>query len=94
MLNSLSSKSHVVITGVCIKSKDKEVLFDETTKVYFKTLTKDEINYYIDTYQPFDKAGAYGIQEWIGMIGVEKIDGCYYNVMGLPLVSLYKVLSR
>lgn len=94
MLTSLSGKSHDVITGVCIKNKGKEVLFDETTKVYFKTLTEDEINYYIDTYQPFDKAGAYGIQEWIGMIGVEKIEGCYYNVMGLPLASLYKVLNR
>ena len=79
MLSTLSGKEHKVITGVCIKNRDKEILFDETTKVYFKELSKDEINHYIDKYQPFDKAGAYGIQEWIGMIGVEKIEGCFYN---------------
>lgn len=92
MLKSLSGKSHDVITGVCIKNKNKELLFDETTKVYFNPLTEEEINYYIDTYQPFDKAGAYGIQEWIGMIGVEKIEGCFYNVMGLPLQKIYGYL--
>ena len=94
MLSSLSGKSHNVITGVCIKNIDDEVLFDVTTKVYFKTLSEEEINYYIDTYQPFDKAGAYGIQEWIGMIGVEKIEGCFYNVMGLPVSTLYKKLKN
>ena len=94
MIKSLSGKSHKVITGVCIKNIEKEMAFDEVTKVYFKELSDEEINYYIDTYQPFDKAGSYGIQEWIGMISVEKIEGCYYNVMGLPIASLYNVLTR
>ena len=93
MLSILSGKSHQVITGVCIKSANNEIVLDEVTNVYFKVLTTEEITYYIDTYQPFDKAGAYGIQEWIGMIGVEKIEGCFYNVMGLPIQKLYKVLS-
>ena len=93
MLSTLSGKSHSVITGVCIVKKEKELVFDVTTKVYFKTLTEEEINYYIDTYKPYDKAGAYGIQEWIGMIGVEKIEGCFYNVMGFPVNNVNKVLK-
>lgn len=92
MLQKLSGKSHKVITGVCIFSKEKEVTFDETTEVFFKKLTAIEINNYIQHFQPFDKAGAYGIQEWIGMIGIEKIIGSYYNVMGLPTHKVYEVL--
>ncbi len=92
MLQKLSGKSHQVITGVCIFSKEKEVTFDETTEVFLKTLTATEIDYYVAHFQPFDKAGAYGIQEWIGMIGIEKIIGSYYNVMGLPTHRVYEVL--
>ena len=94
LLQRLSGKLHQVITGVCIFSKDKEVSFDETTEVFFKTLTNTEIDYYIKHFQPFDKAGAYGIQEWIGMIGIEKIIGSYYNVMGLPTHRVYEVLME
>ena len=94
MLSSLSGKTHEVVTGVSIKSKDSETVFDELTKVTFKPLSEDEINYYIENYKPFDKAGAYGIQEWIGMIAVEKIEGCFYNVMGLPVSKVYKELSQ
>ncbi len=92
MLQRLSGKSHQVITGVCVFSKEKQVSFDETTEVLFKKLTDKEIDYYIKHFQPFDKAGAYGIQEWIGMIGIEKIIGSYYNVMGLPTHKVYEVL--
>ncbi len=94
MLQNLSGKSHQVITGVCIFSREKEVSFDKTTAVLFKTLTDTEIDYYINHFQPFDKAGAYGIQEWIGMIGIEKITGSYYNVMGLPTHRVYEVLME
>lgn len=93
MLKSLSDQTHEVITGVCIKTSEKTISFSETTKVYFKQLEDEEIEYYVDNYQPFDKAGAYGIQEWIGYIGVKKIEGDYYNVMGLPLFKLFKQLE-
>lgn len=93
MLKSLSDQTHEVITGVCIKTSEKTISFSETTKVYFKQLDDEEIEYYVDNYQPFDKAGAYGIQEWIGYIGVKKIEGDYYNVMGLPLFKLFKQLE-
>lgn len=93
MLNSLSNKEHTVITGVCIKSNSKEIAFSVSTKVSFKHLTNDEIYYYIDKYQPFDKAGSYGIQEWIGYIGIKSIEGSYYNVMGLPLFELNENLK-
>lgn len=92
MLSLISGKSHEVMTGVCLKTKAKTISFSETTIVHFKQLSKAEIDHYITTYQPFDKAGAYGIQEWIGMIGITKIEGDYYNVMGLPLQKLYTVL--
>lgn len=94
MLELLSGKTHQVITGVCLKSKFKTVSFSETTQVHFGKLSNEEMDYYISQYQPFDKAGAYGIQEWIGMIGIEGIEGDYYNVMGLPLHKLYKELQR
>ena len=92
MLQSLSGKTHEVCTGVCIKSTEKEIIFSEFTKVTFKPLSLNEIEYYIKHFQPYDKAGSYGIQEWIGFVGIEKIEGCYYNVMGLPLSKLYNEL--
>ena len=94
MLRALSGKSHKVVTGVCLTNNVHSVSFAETTIVHFSTLTESEINYYIENYQPFDKAGAYGIQEWIGAIGIHKIEGCYYNVMGLPVNKIYSVLKN
>jgi len=94
MLMKLSSKSHNVITGVSIFNKNKHITFSTSTKVYFKTLKEQEINYYIDNFKPFDKAGAYGIQEWIGMTSIEKIDGSYFNVVGLPVQKLYTELMK
>ena len=94
MLRHLSGKSHTVYTGVCLKQHDRTTSFTEATQVHFRRLDDKEIAYYIDHYAPYDKAGAYGIQEWIGMIGIESIDGDYYNVMGLPLCHLYKVLKE
>jgi nucleoside triphosphate pyrophosphatase len=93
ILNEISGKCHQVYTGVCIKSKDKETCFASCTDVYFKKLTYPEIDYYIKHFQPMDKAGAYGIQEWIGYIGVEKINGSFFNVMGLPIQKLYSELD-
>lgn len=93
ILKELSGNCHQVYTGVCIKSNKKEVLFSASTDVYFKKLTYAEIDYYISHYKPFDKAGAYGIQEWIGYIGVEKINGSFFNVMGLPIQKLYTELD-
>ena len=92
MLQLLSGKTHYVITGVCIKSKDKIKVFHCETLVKFAEINEEEINYYIENYKPYDKAGAYGIQEWIGKIGIEYISGCYYNVMGLPVQKLYEEL--
>jgi len=92
-LSKLSGNTHKVITGVCIKTLEKEVVFSSTTMVTFNKLTKDEINYYINNYKPYDKAGAYGIQEWIGKIGIENIDGSYANVVGLPTSKLYEQLK-
>ncbi len=94
MLRMLSNKSHKVITGVCIKTKQQEVSFSDTTTVYFKSLSDTEINYYISRYKPYDKAGSYGIQEWIGAIGIIKIVGSYYNVVGLPTEKLSTELSK
>lgn len=94
MLSSLSGRVHQVITGVCLKSNDKMQSFDDTTKVHFKKLTDEEILYYIEHYQPYDKAGSYGIQEWIGMIAIDKIEGSYFNVMGLPIHKVYAALKK
>jgi septum formation protein len=94
MLQMLSGRSHIVVTGVSVRTLKGIKSFSSLTKVYFNTLTDAEIDYYIDEYQPFDKAGAYGIQEWIGKIGVEKIEGSFYNVMGLPMQQLYKELCN
>ncbi len=92
MLEELSRKKHEVITGVCLRTREKQVSFCVTTDVYFKNFTTEEITFYVEKYKPFDKAGAYGIQEWIGHIGIEKIEGSYFNVMGLPTARLYKAL--
>lgn len=92
MLQKLSGKSHQVISGVCLKSQQKEESFFDITTVYFKPLLENEIEFYIKNYKPYDKAGAYGIQEWIGFIGVEKIEGSYFNVVGLPIQKLYQKL--
>jgi len=94
MLNDLSDNKHTVITGVCLRSAEKEITFIATTDVYFTKLSDSEIDYYLGKFKPFDKAGAYGIQEWIGYIGVEKINGSYYNVMGLPVQKVYKELKK
>lgn len=94
MLKELSGTSHKVISSVCIKSTGFQKTFFDVTKVYFKQLTDTEINYYVENYHPFDKAGAYGIQEWIGFIGVTKIEGSYFNVMGLPVHKIYEELSK
>ena len=93
MLRELSGHSHEVITGVSVVTKEKTVRFASTSRVFFDALTDDEIDYYVHTYKPFDKAGAYGIQEWIGFIGVTRLEGSYFNVMGLPIQRLYKVLK-
>jgi len=92
MLKLLSGKKHEVYTGVCLKSKHKTKTFYALTSVYFKILSLEEIEYYINNYNPYDKAGAYGAQEWIGYIAVEKIEGTYFNVMGLPVRELYEEL--
>ncbi len=93
MLHELSGRTHHVITGVCLKTSSAQRRFSVTTEVTFKTLTDEEINYYISHYRPFDKAGAYGIQEWIGYIGVTGIRGSYFNVMGLPVQRIYQELQ-
>lgn len=95
MVKNLSNKVHKVVTGVTIlDANSKSVSFSETTYVIFRRLSDADIKHYLHEYKPFDKAGAYGIQEWIGMIGIEKIDGCYYNVMGLPTSRLYLELNK
>ena len=92
-LNKLSENTHKVITGVCLKSKNKKVVFSVTTLVTFKALSGDEIHYYINKYNPYDKAGSYGIQDWIGKIGIININGSYTNVVGLPISDLYQHLK-
>ncbi len=94
ILKSLSGTTHKVITSVCIKTSTGQKVFHDTTKVHFKQLQLEEITYYVDTFMPLDKAGAYGIQEWIGYIGVPKIEGSYFNVMGLPVHKLYEELIK
>jgi len=93
MLQLLSGKTHQVFTGVCITSNQKKVSFFDETKVYFKPLTEKEIAYYITNYKPFDKAGSYGAQDWLGLIAIERIEGSYFNVMGLPIHKVYANLS-
>ncbi len=94
MLRKLSGRTHQVITGVTLLTKDLEHTFDCVSNVTFANLTDKEIDYYIENYKPNDKAGAYGIQEWIGYIGVESIEGSYFNVMGLPVQRLYQTLKQ
>ena len=94
MLKLLSGRTHQVTTGVCLLTAEKERCFNVTTDVTFKTLTDEEIHYYVNRYRPFDKAGAYGIQEWIGYIGVTGLNGSYYNVMGLPVQRIYQELTK
>lgn len=93
MLQALSGKVHQVITGVCLTTQEWQRSFTSTTEVCFAKLTDEEIEYYVDTYSPMDKAGSYGVQEWIGFVGVESISGSYFNVMGLPIQRLYRELS-
>ena len=93
MIKSLSNAQHEVITSICITTLEKQILKNTTTRVTFKSLEDDEIRYYINTYKPFDKAGAYGIQEWIGAIGITNIQGSYNNVVGLPTHLLYETLN-
>jgi len=93
MLRTISGRTHQVITGVCLTTIDRQRCFSVSTDVTFKNLSEEEISYYIDTYRPFDKAGAYGIQEWIGYIGVTGLRGSYFNVMGLPVQRIYAELA-
>lgn len=93
MIQSLSNSRHQVITGVHLRTSSKSLTISNSTDVIFDELTNEEVVYYVDKYKPFDKAGSYGIQEWIGYIGVSKINGCYYNVMGLPLNALYQTMK-
>lgn len=92
ILSSLSGKTHEVISSVCLRTAEKKVVFNDITAVTFKALSLEEIQFYVAHYQPYDKAGAYGIQEWIGLIGIEKIEGSYTNVVGLPMEKLYQQL--
>lgn len=94
MLKALSGKIHKVVTGVCISTKSQRKSFSVVTEVKFAEISESDINYYVNTFTPFDKAGAYGIQEWIGCVAVEWIRGSYYNVMGLPVHRLYEELKK
>lgn len=93
ILNSISGRKHAVITGVCILYGEKKILFHDETIVEFLSLTKEQIEYYVDNYKPYDKAGAYAIQEWIGVTGIRSIRGDFYNVMGLPVSRIIKELE-
>jgi septum formation protein len=94
MLRFLSGNTHIVVTAVCLLSKVKVDLFSDQTEVTFRELTEAEIKFYVDHYQPFDKAGSYGAQDWLGMVGIEKINGSYFNVMGLPMHKVYEHLLK
>ncbi len=94
MLKTLSGQMHQVITGVCITTKNSQKTFHVTSDVFFARFSDTEIEYYLDHYQPYDKAGSYGVQEWIGYVGVERIEGSYFNVMGLPVQRLYTELKH
>lgn len=94
MLESLSGKMHEVFTAVSLKSANKQTTFYDVSKVYFKKLQPEEIEYYLTNYSPYDKAGGYGVQDWIGYIGIDKIEGSFYNVMGLPVKDLYEELIK
>jgi septum formation protein len=94
MLRDLSGRKHHVTTAVTLRSCRKKLTFDVTTEVWFKPLTQEEITYYVDTYKPFDKAGAYAIQEWIGHVGITRIEGSYFNVVGFPVQRVYEALQQ
>lgn len=94
MLKRLSGRNHMVITGVCLSSATRRRTFHSVSEVRFSILKEQEIDYYLDTFAPYDKAGSYGIQEWIGYVGVEQINGSFYNVMGLPVQRLYCELKK
>jgi septum formation protein len=94
MLRKLSGRKHIVVTGVCLTSNEKQVTFSSVTEVHFKELSDAEIEYYLEIYHPYDKAGAYGVQEWIGYIAIDRIEGSYFNVMGLPVGRLYEELKK
>jgi septum formation protein len=93
MLSRLAGRTHKVITAVCLMSKEKHELFDDMTRVTFRKLSIEEIEYYVDTCKPFDKAGAYGAQDWLGMVGIERIQGSYFTVMGMPMHKVYTHLK-
>jgi septum formation protein len=94
ILKEISGNTHEVITGVSIRTKTRDITFSDSTKVTFEAFSEEEIRYYIDNFKPYDKAGAYGIQEWIGIIACSHIDGSYFNVVGLPVQKLYKELQK
>lgn len=94
MLQQLSGRAHKVVTGVCIRKGEQELSFSTTTEVYFRTLSAEQVAHYVTHYKPYDKAGAYAIQEWIGVTGIEKINGDYYNVMGLPIGKVIVALRQ
>jgi septum formation protein len=94
MLQTLSGKMHEVFTAVCLKSASKQTTFYDVSKVYFKKLKDEEIEYYLTNFSPYDKAGSYGVQDWLGYIGIDKIEGSFYNVMGLPVKDLYEELIK
>jgi len=93
IVNQLAGESHIVITGVCLMSAEKTISFSDLSEVYLSQMSADEIAWYVDTYEPYDKAGAYGIQDWIGHCKVDRIEGSYNNIMGLPTHRVYKALS-
>jgi septum formation protein len=94
MIASMSGSIHEVYTSVCFTSINKQEVINDCTKVHFASLTEEEIDYYVNNYKPFDKAGAYGIQDWLGYAAVTRLEGCYYNVMGLPLPKVYEYLKE
>jgi septum formation protein len=94
MLRRLADSEHIVVTGVCIQSLEKKVVFSDLTLVEFSALTDDEIDFYIENYKPFDKAGSYGAQDWIGFVAIKKLTGSYFNVMGLPVHRVYAELKK
>lgn len=94
MLKEMSGKTHTVVSGVTLSTRDRSISFSTRTRVTFDSLSDEMIEYYVERYHPLDKAGAYGIQEWIGYVGISGIDGCYYNVMGLPLHDLFRHLHQ
>jgi septum formation protein len=94
ILTSLSGREHQVITGVAVRNEEKEIVFHDLTFVQFHQLTREQIGFYVDKYQPYDKAGAYAIQEWIGVVGIKEIRGDFYNVMGLPVSKVVRCLKE